>query len=120
MNLENIFELAFANEEMQERFYYELMANDIYVVGLKNHDPDSKTLKLFALDYDGEKYVPIYLSATSLPKLEDDKNQAYFQVSANELMGMLKDDNIIINPGQDNSIVLNGEEIKYLLEKARN
>ena len=124
MNLEQLFKNAFEDENVQSTFYYELLQQSIYVLGKAQHFDgvleEGSELKLVNLKHEGIAYVPIFLSKESLVLFLDGKKADYFHAKGHDVLETLKKSNIVINPGQENSLVLYADEIANILSQGRN
>lgn len=121
MSLDSLFEKAFYDEKMQQQFFYELLINDIYMIATKDtqgsHVVAGDRLKVFSLTYETDAYIPLFLSMNALEHFLGDNEHAYMKANATDLLEALKENHIVINPGQEDSIVLYSDEIKGLLQQ---
>lgn len=124
MNLENIFSRAFYDAEMQDKFFYELLLNDVYAIASSDSETGDveagENLRLFSIRNEDSVYIPMFLSMQSLETFLEGNDTPFVKVKACDLLETLKENNIVINPGQEESIVLLSEEIKDLLIHSRN
>lgn len=124
MNLEQLFQSAFEDENVQSTFYYELLNQCIYVlgeaVGFDGVLEEGDELKLVRLKHEGQSYVPVFLSKPSLDLFLDGNETPYFCAKGHDIFETLKQGNVVINPGQEASIVLYANEIAHILSQGRN
>ena len=121
MALNNIFERAFHDEEMQKQFFFELLLNDIFIIADSDLDgiqlKEGDNLRVFSIQHEGVSYVPIFLSIQSLETFLRGNETSYVKANAADLLETLKENNIVINPGQEESIVLYEDEVKEVLQQ---
>lgn len=124
MNLEELFKEAFKNENLQSRFYYEILQNDIYILGEVESNGDvleeGSEIKLVSLKNEGEVYIPVFLSAESMDIFLDGNEQEYIKAKGEDLLETLKQSNIVINPGQKDTMVLYADEVQLILSQGKN
>lgn len=124
MALDSLFEQAFRDEEMQKQFFFELLLNDVYIIAANDLEgtqvKEGDNLRVFSIQHDDISYVPIFLSMQSLETFLGENETPYVKANAADLLETLKENNIVINPGQEESIVLYADEIKGLLQQGLN
>ncbi len=124
MNLEQLFKNAFEDESVQSTFYYEMLHQPLYVLGEANDFDgvleDGNELKLVSLKHEGMDYIPVFLSEEAMQLFVEQNKTPFLKMSGQDLLETLKHSNIVINPGQSESIVLYAEEIAHILSQGKN
>ncbi|MDF9824065.1 hypothetical protein M2475_000421 [Breznakia sp. PF5-3] len=124
MSLDSTFEKAFHDEAMQQKFFYELLLNDVYIIAASdlegNRVVEGDNLKIFTINHEDEVYVPLFLSMNALADFLDENETPYVKANAADILETLKENNVVINPGQEESIILYSDEIKGLLQQGLN
>lgn len=124
MSLDSLFERAFYEEKLQDKFFYELLLNDVYIIA-ENEFKDTgvqegDNLKVFSIDHEEESYVPVFLSKQSLDLFLNGFETNYVKANAADILETFKHRNIVINPGKEESIVLYADEVEGLLQQGMN
>lgn len=124
MSLEELFINAFKDESLQNVFFYELLQKDVYVLAesesFRNTIEDGEEMSVMCLNHEGVSYVPVFLSHSSMVYFLDNHKQGYLKVKGNDLFETLKDYNVVLNPGQKDTMVLYADEIKEVLAQSKN
>lgn len=124
MSLEELFIKAFDDESLQNIFFYELLNNDVYILAERMSNrteiEDGEELNVVSLRQNDELFVPVFLSKSSLLYFLDGHNQQYMVVQGNDLFETIKDYNVVINPGQKDSMILYANEVKEVLSQSKN
>lgn len=114
-DLETLFIKAFENEELQAVFFEQLLENNIYVIG--NNEED--TISFCSLFHEDEVFIPIFLSKQSVLHFLDGEKMQYICMNGEEVLEMIQYENIVINPGQRDSIVFYADEIQEILKRGK-
>lgn len=123
MGLDEIFEKAFHSETKQAQFFYELLLHDIYIIATGEEGVAVKQgehLQVFTIRDEDEIYVPVFLSMNALEIFLKDTDSNFVKANAVDVLETLKGYNIVINPGQEKSIVLYAYEVEALLKQGLN
>lgn len=124
MKLEEMFHNAFHDESLQSRFFYEILHHELYILGksdsLKDSWEDGSELKLVTIKDDNESYIPVFLSKESMNFFLDGNYQEYIKALGEDIFETLKQTNIVINPSQDDTMILYSDEIQTILSQGKN
>ena len=115
-DLETLFVKAFDDERLQSIFCYTLLNDDIYVIG----NNDEENISFFSLFHEQENFIPIFLSKISVLHFLENEKMNFFKLNGKEVLELIKYENIVINPGQKDSIVFYAEEIQDILNRGKN
>lgn len=124
VSLEEIFIKAFDDEKLQSRFFYELLSNEIYVLGTTEdyHGvlEEGSEVQVMSLRSKEGQFIPVFLSKESMLYFLEDTQQEYIKAKGMDLLETLKHNHIVINPGQKDTMVLYDDEIREILSQGKN
>lgn len=109
------------NEEYSKNFYAKLVVSDLYIIAygsVSEEDGSFLTnegdnIAIVNTEIDGEIYTPIF---TSLPRIDEfvKEQVGYIAMNAVTMFSMIKDLEVILNPGSDYGKHFTREEIESI------
>lgn len=124
MKLEEMFHNAFHDESLQSKFFYEILHHELYILGESDSIDDSlengSELKLVTIKDENESYIPVFLSEESMSLFLDGVHQEYIKAIGEDILETLKQTNIVINPAQEDTMILYSDEIQSILSQGKN
>lgn len=121
--LESIFIQAFDDKKQESRFYYEFLENNVYILGKSEEEDlldEDNVLQVISVKQDEETFVPVFLSRQAMEKFLDGNPVPYIKDKGNVIIEALHLSDIVINPGQKDSMVFYQDELKEILSCSKN
>lgn len=124
MSVEEMFVKAFDDETLQSRFFYELLQHDVYVLGKAQEFDgvfeEGNEINLMSLRSEDGLFIPVFLSKESMYYFLEENEQEYIRAKGADILETVKKNNIVINPGQKDTMVLYKQEIQEILSQGKN
>lgn len=123
--LEEKLAAAFEDPLLQDEFYAELMDAEIFLLADSPSSPQGKTPAndddvevslMSSVMENGTPFIPVFTSLEELQhSVDEDSDQIYVTMSGRELLTLVGDTDVVINPAHQYGLHLEPEEIRLIL-----